>query len=803
MNLAWLYVGVLYAAAVALARRSGWQIPWRIAAFFYALVLIFFFRPMTQQYVNVPADFLGAMPPWSHVMPSHPANRENNDVVLQMVPWAHVVREQWKSLQLPLWNPYSGSGSILLGNGQSAALSPLRLLTLPLPLGYAFTAEAAMKLLIAMTFTFLFCRRRGYSDLAGAAAAIAFGFSMFFICWLHFPHATVAAYLPAAVFQADLLAERITIRRIAFGAFLWSAILLGGHPETASHIFFFIALIVIWIVAVERPFGWRGARRYVTSLIVMMVLATLIASPFLVSFGEALRKSQRYQQLRVQSSPMLFNDWQSAVDILQPHFFGPMERDAWGPWWAGAETVSAFAGTIGIAGWVAMLIETIALRRWRTREAFFVLVVPLLLGVIFSWPGIGWLFHSVFAMAANARVRLLLCFVVSIQTAAAIDLAERGRRLPLMIGLLATAAALASLLFMEFPTRWDHDTAILAMFPTLLVLGAGTWLVCSGRTRPIAAMATVTAIVVELWAAGWYWNPVLEEKRLYPMTPMLRKLQLVSRPANPPFRIAGVGAILFPNSSAMYDLQDIRAHDPMSNGRYLGLLRWTIGYRTDDYFARLQNTETPILDYLNVRFIITDFWEELPDPRYRLIYSGKDGRLYQNQSVLPRFFPVPIVILEFREPQFIDLITKHRSWHDTAIVNTLPVENDQMRRDLLAPRPRNSPQATLTLTRASATDFSMHVRAPRYTLVVSSQPFWPGWRVERNGETILSRPVNGAFLGFTVPPGESDIRVRYFPIHIYAAFVVSLVTVIALIVVSLGSAKFSIQPLAGETVDTR
>jgi len=165
MNPTWLYVAALYALAVWLARRCGVELRWRIAFFFYALVLIFLWRPMTQAYVNVPVDFLGSLPPWVHVQPAKPANGEINDVVLQMVPWAREVREHWKSLRLPLWNAHSASGYPLLANGQSAALSPLRILALPLPLGESFTAEAAMKLLIAMTFFLLLIARGAVSRL--------------------------------------------------------------------------------------------------------------------------------------------------------------------------------------------------------------------------------------------------------------------------------------------------------------------------------------------------------------------------------------------------------------------------------------------------------------------------------------------------------------------------------------------------------------------------------------------------------------------------------------------------------------
>ena len=222
MNPTWLYVVALYALAVWLARRFGVDFRWRIAAFFYLLVLLFLWRPMTQSYVNLPVDFLSGLPPWSFTERIRPQNGEINDVALQMVPWAHEVREQWKSLRFPLWNSHAVSGYSLLANGQSAAFSPLRLVALPLPLGQSFTAEAAMKLLIALTFTFLFCRRRGYSEIASAVGAIAFAFSTFVIIWLHFPHATVAAYLPAVLLQIDLLSERITYGRFVFAVVLWA-----------------------------------------------------------------------------------------------------------------------------------------------------------------------------------------------------------------------------------------------------------------------------------------------------------------------------------------------------------------------------------------------------------------------------------------------------------------------------------------------------------------------------------------------------------------------------------------------------
>ena len=99
-----------------------------------------------------------------------------------------------------------------------------------------------------------------------------------------------------------------------------------------------------------------------------------------------------------------------------------------------------------MAGWLALLLNAIAERRFRTREMFFVVATPLVLGIILGWPIIGPLFYAALSMAANARMRLVLGFLVALQSAAAITLLERRRTRPLLLGLLAVALVFLGLM---------------------------------------------------------------------------------------------------------------------------------------------------------------------------------------------------------------------------------------------------------------------------------------------------------------------------------------------------------------------
>ncbi|MEO8033862.1 MAG: YfhO family protein [Acidobacteriota bacterium] len=816
MNPTWLYVAAVYALAVWLAKRGGVELRWRIAAFFYALVLVFLFRPMTQQYVNLPVDIVDTLPPWSHQV-AHPrmSNPEMSDITLQIVPWAEQVREQWRSMRAPLWNERSGAGYPLLANGQSAALSPLRLTTLPLTLGNAFTAEAAMKLLIALTFTFLFCRRRGYAELPSAIAAISFGFCTFLQVWLHFPLVTVAAMLPAAMYQIDLLAERTTYRRFVCTAGVWTAMILGGHPETVSHISFLAGIYLLWIVVVEEGFGRRGheagttgpARAALVKLSAAagaIAVAALLAMPLLAPLAEAIPRSKRYQELKVQPNEIgYFSDHLSQIVLLAPNFFGhpPLER-ARGTQ-TSPESNTGFAGILGVAAFIALALRAFAQRRFREREFFFVLATVMVLGIMLAWPGISDLFHAVFKLAANTRLRLLFAWLLAIQAGAVLDLmlrhrpqsrltADRGTQpvsgWPYLSGLAITAAIFLYLINTEwFPAPADKDTAMIAILPSMSVLALAALVpLFRAQWRELALMVVAVAVVGELWQASEGWNPTLDARRMYRTAPMLDALAKLRReaPRKEPFRVVGLGPVFFPNLAGVYGYEDIRAHDPMANGRYLGVLRVRDQYDPSRYFAKWTSTTSRTLDFLNVRYVLGDLRDTVEDTqRYRTVYEGSDGKIFENLDVLPRFYAARNVVLEFRREFFIKMLVTHDDWVHTALVGgKLRVDSDDERRDLLAPRGAAAPNARMAITSATPTDYRMHISAPRHTMIVSSVPTWPGWKIERAGRTLRNVEVNGAFLGFVVPPGENDVRVYYDPPSFKLGVIVSLLTLLGLIV---------------------
>ncbi|MFP5245984.1 MAG: hypothetical protein ACLGH0_04770, partial [Thermoanaerobaculia bacterium] len=372
------------------------------------------------------------------------------------------------------------------------------------------------------------------------------------------------------------------------------------------------------------------------------------------------------------------------------------------------------------------------------------------IGIVLGWPVITEGFHAIAGLAPTMRMRMAICFFASLLIAYVVD--HKESRLPLLLGTATVTFAMLWLLRnTDFPSPSHRITAILAFLPSVAVLAAVT------LPRIGLALAGI-ATVFELFFAIAWWHPILPSRELYPRTPLIAALE--REPG--PFRILGTGGQLYPNVGAMFGLEDVRVHDPMADARYVQLLTQVVGWDPKDYYAKWNDTATPLIDYLNVRYVVTR--GELPAPRYELLYAGRDGRVYRNHHALPRFFAVRNVLVS-------DDLRTHTDWRYTAVISRLPKRFAQT---LTAPW--TAEDATVQILEAGIDRYKLRVQAPRTTLVVSSIPLWPGWRA--NDFPLLE--VNGGFLGFVVPAGEHEIDVRYRPLSFWIPAFIAAATALAL-----------------------
>lgn len=161
-----------------------------------------------------------------------------------------------------------------------------------------------------------------------------------------------------------------------------------------------------------------------------------------------------------------------------------------------------------------------------------------------------------------------------------------------------------------------------------------------------------------------------------------------------------------------------------------------------------------------------------------MVYDGADGRIFENRDVLPRFYATRNVAVEWDMKRFVPRLAGNSDWAHLAVLENLPITDEKMRADLIDPH--GGPDASVVINVAAPASYSMRVVAPRHTLVASSIPSWPGWHIRADGRNITPLRINGAFVGFLLPPGNHDVRVWYAPWSFRAGVCLSVITMVAL-----------------------
>jgi hypothetical protein len=718
------------ALAVAAVRRWIAPVPARIAMLFFLATLAFLHGAVFTSKMPVPIDEASRGNPYRGVVGDVvPKNPLLNDTTRLFLPWMQVAREELFHFRAPLWNRYAFSGYPLLGNAEAAPFSPLFLATLFVPLPKQLVAMAGLKILLSLLFTYLVVKREGASDGAAVFAAVAYGFSSFETVVLYYSVSAVSALLPMVVF-AVLHAIDVPSRRAAvFVAISVATICANGHPESVVH----VAIAIALILAIELAFAGdrrEWLRRFVTPLL-GAIAGVLIAMPVWLPAAQQVLLSTRYAVLR-SGAPKMTIPLTAAWAILNPNGFGNPARGNWN-WILNYMIVAE--SYLGLLVLVLFGTAVVSPRTsGRTRLWATAAIVTFIAAM--DWTAAGHALNAIppFDIAANDKLRFVSLFFAVVVAAKWLDgvdgrrAALAGRELapgglpstgkwqpmtserPLPLVVVGGAIATASLYvyWKQIALMRPTDLAGVAAVAAFVILYR--W----GRPRaPWLAGAAAVLTLVELFTFNANFNRLVEAKYYRPELPIVQALR--AHAPKEPFRIAGFNWVLMPNGATQYGLEDIRGSDPMSLASYTRVLEGT--GEIDAEVIRVLRPDHPLLDFLGVRYLLAEP-EAAFGGKWRLVYRGADGALFENSQAKPRFF---------------------------------------------------APEAAVEVAQRSTADFALRIQARRAVTVLSSEPAAAGWEVRVRERRVPVRVVEGAFVGFDVPAGECRVTVRYRPRAFYGA----------------------------------
>ncbi|HIQ01305.1 MAG TPA: hypothetical protein EYH30_04125 [Anaerolineales bacterium] len=331
--------------------------------------------------------------------------------------------------------------------------------------------------------------------------------------------------------------------------------------------------------------------------------------------------------------------------------------------------------------------------------------------------------------------------------------------------------ALAPEAFPDHRTFYSYEFKWIGLFG-LLLTGTGIVLRVSRcpiflRRRPVWEVLAVALLVVDLASFGTGFHPAVDPTLLDytpPVVEFLRQDTSLWRYAT--FTPSGTTKTMNANVGMFYDLQTVAGYDSLFSRRYaeyMGLIEEQdeLPYNRIASFSDWSSLDSPLLDLLNVKYIITEV--EIPNPaKYRLVYQDEAVRVYENLTVLPRAFTLPATAAVVSA----DVAEALRTYdpHQYVILEAgcwLPEAGNQ--------QPATSNQQRVTGYTLNEVFVDVSVSEPRWLILTDS--YFPGWRAfvrpqgageeaEREVEVVR---VDGNFRGVLLEPGAWTVRFKYSP----------------------------------------
>jgi hypothetical protein len=572
------------------------------------LVALFLGESLFLGRILSPADVVYAQACFAGHKPRdyEPANRLLMDPVLQFEPWLEFTRAELRQGRLPLWNPYVGiGGAPHLANGQSAVFDPFHLIAYVGPLPEAHAWMAAARLWVAGLGMFLLASAWGLGPWGRWFAGLTFPFCGFFACWLLYPLASTAVWLPWLLLATEYVLRRPGPRSVALLALATACCVFGGQIQTTAHILIAGLALVGWHVARRGggdPRPWRAGLAWAFGI----ALGLAMAAAQIIPLGDYLARSSVWADRRAEAEPWWPSGhprWLDAARTAMPYLYGSQRRGH--PNLArplGVQNLNESAGGFSGLPTLLWLAPAGLALFWRQPRVRFLAALTLLGALAaFDVPPVANLLRAVPVLDVidHRRLTLWVAFGLTMLGAFGIDdpaaiaaAARRHRRfwvaavLLLVLGAVAVPAlgpmmraraeghfreALESGLIADSATARGlaerHITNATRFLPAYLLQGAVLLLGMAALARRAASPAgpprwlrpaLLGLTLADLFAFGHGLNPATARGDYRPASPLIDALR---RAAPPPTRILGIESELPPNMLMRYGLFDVRDYD--------------------------------------------------------------------------------------------------------------------------------------------------------------------------------------------------------------------------------------------------
>lgn len=714
------------------------------------LWVVFSFPYLFKGLVPFPSKYLVTFfPPWNSEYGMPVKNNAMPDVISQIYPWKKLTIDTWKMGQIPLWNPYSFSGTPHAGNYQSAVFSPVNLLFFVLPFIDAWSIMVLLQPLLAGMFMYVFVKSLGRSQSASLLSAIAFMFCGFMVVWMAYGTLGYAAlFLPLIFWGVHTKKGRAVSAGIALS-------LLSGHFQVSVYV---LAAALLYI-------AWK--KQWKTLWFVFFGL--LIAAPqILLGIKSFIDSARGGAILKGEIIP-----WQYLMTFIAPDFYGnPVTRNDWFGHYA------EWAGFIGVVP--LMLALGAAFGKKSKEEWFFVVlaVTTLLFALPTPFNSLLYLLKiPVLSGSAASRVIILTSFSLAVLAAYGLDrVKEKKYTTVFSLASIVFVAAVWAVLLVGKPLPPDKLSIATHNFvlPSALVLVASIILLVK-KNIFMYLLIVLAAFDVLRFAAKWM--PFDPRPLVFPEIKSITKLQEVAG-VNRVFGNIGPGEV-----GVSFHIPVVEGYDAVYQARYGEFINVVSkGYvypagRSVVLFDKAGVNKIEAFQLLGVKYIyhrLSDgrnvwafpYWEY---PSIRQIYIDEQYEIFEYPDVYPRAFLASSYVLGGIDKLFSQNLNRR----ETLVLEEKP---------LLEPERGTGSAAIRSYTPNNVT-IETESESPK--LLFLSDVFDKGWRATVDGKISPVYRADYDFRAVAVPAGKHIVELRYHPDEFRWGIILTVIGALLMLVVKI------------------
>ncbi|MEK9143670.1 MAG: YfhO family protein [Patescibacteria group bacterium] len=744
---------------VATKKIMMWKKYWPFVVIFLVWFIFaspYFFKGL----VPFPSKYLVTFfPPWSAQFGMPVKNNAMPDVITQIYPWKMITIDSWKQGQIPLWNPYSFSGTPHAANYQTAVFSPVNLLYFVLPFLDAWSVSILLQPLLAGIFMYFLLRSLDRSKEASLIGSIAFMFCGFLTVWMAYGTLGWAVLWLPLLFAAVVM--HVNKRSwwnpvIVSLGLAWS--FFSGHFQMSVYVL--VATVAFIVYQAVRTKRTRASIELGLAVVFGLMLAAVQILPSLDAYSQSVRS-----ELFTQGGGIA---WQYLITLFAPDFYGnPVTRNDWFGFYA------EWASYIGV---VPLLLSVYAVVR-RTKHIGFFLGLALMSFFVATPTPINtfviWLKIPGISTSYAARIIVLTSFSLAVIAAYGLDrLREDWEKkktsvmCPYFFGIAVLLGVLWCIVVVLRP--FDADKLLIAkrniLLPTVFTLGFCA-LAISGYIRRWKFIQTlmivlfIVLVAADMLRYAGKWMPFDPREYVYPEIDMLSFLK----------KEVGFSRI-FGNVGGEvtngFALSGIEGYDAVYQKRYGEFIRSVdegkivIPERSVVQFPKIGRYSEFALQLLGVRYVahrLSDgryawaypYWQS---PYYKSMYKDNYYEVFVNEKALPRAFLASAYSVADNDKRIIDaLYQKEFDPRETLVLEREPVIQPQ------------SGEGSVEIKKYTANEIVLQSKSSVSKLLFLSDVYDNGWRATVDGQETRIDRADYDFRAVALPSGDHVVRMVYWP----------------------------------------